>query len=158
MLHRIKLLFLFIVLFGLTGCSKNSINPIVPENGNSRQFTSDDLRSLSIDQTDPENYWSVPLNVDGQTWASHYNENGTLHRAIGPAVDAPDPMLFIQQHPDIFLVSPENLIVMKDEIHDGIRYLIFNQTYNGILVAKSRVDFRYARSGKLVMIGSDIFP
>ena len=158
MKFRIIFTTLSIIFVFFMGCSTGGNTPVTPSGENSNQFTIDDLRSLAVDQTDPGNYWSVPLNVDGEIWASHYNENGTLHRAIGPAVDAPDPMLFISEHPEVFLVNPEDLIVLKDEYHDGIRYLIFNQTYNGIPVAESRVDFRYARSGRLVMIGSDVFP
>ena len=125
---RITLFFLSILFISIMGCSTGGNTPITPSGDNSNQFTADDLRSLAVDQTEPGNYWSIPLNVDGEIWASHYNENGTLHRAIGPAIDAPDPMLFIEEHPEVFLVNPEDLIVMKDEYHDGIRYLIFQQT------------------------------
>jgi len=156
--YRISILALLILLFSMVGCSKGGNTPVAPTGGEDNQFTINDLRTLQMDQTQRENYWAVPLSVDGNIWASHYNESGTLHRAIGPGVQADDPLQFIANHPDIFLVNPEDLIVLKDEIHDGIRYLIYQQTYNGVLVAKSRVDFRYSRNGKLVMIGSDVFP
>ncbi|MCD6217610.1 hypothetical protein J7L05_07095 [bacterium] len=81
---KLRIIFttLSIIFVFLMGCSTRGNKPITPSGENSNQFTIDDLRSLAVDQTEPGNYWSVPLNVDGEIWASHYNENGTLHRAI----------------------------------------------------------------------------
>ena len=156
-LHLFHLLIALTLLFSV-GCSGNSSNPLSPSGDTAKNPVTDDLRILAVDQNDPVNYWVTPLIVDGKFWASHYNENGTLHRAIGPGIDAPDPLDFIAKHIEIFQVKPENLDVLLDEYHSGIHYLIYEQTYNGIPVEKSRVDFRYSRNGKLVMIGSDVFP
>jgi hypothetical protein len=155
---RISTIILLMFLLFMVGCSKGGISPIVPSNNESTENSITDLRQLSVNQELEENYWSNPLMVENEIWASHFNQNGTLHRAIGPGINASNPLEFVNSHPEIFQVDPMDLVVMKDEIHAGIRYLIYNQTYNGLLVAKSRVDFRYAKSGKLVMIGSDVFP
>ena len=45
-----------------------------------------------------------------------------------------------------------------NEKRGRIRYLIFNQTYEGIPVYNGRVDFRYTLDGDLVLIGHDAYP
>jgi hypothetical protein len=157
LLRRSFPLIVLLVLF-VVGCSNSSNAPVVPPSGESLTEQVSDLRTLSVDQSQPENYWSVPIALEDKIWAGHYNENGTLHRAIGPGISVMDPIAFVDSNPEIFMVNSNNLTVMKDEYHDGIRYLIYNQTFNGIMVAKSRVDFRFARNGNLVLIGSDVFP
>jgi hypothetical protein len=158
MRYRFSLFLLLVLLFSLFGCSGGNNSPVTPSGQSENEYTIETLRNLQVDQTQPENYWAAPIAIDGKIWASNHNENGTIHRAIGPGVQVGDPLEFIKTHNDIFNINPEDLVVLKDEIHDGIRYLIYQQTYKGILVARSRVDFRFSRNGKLVMLGSDVFP
>jgi hypothetical protein len=62
------------------------------------------------------------------------------------------------EFPEVFPVSPEEV---KLEVHQTIgrvTYLIFRQTHHGIPIYPSRIDFRFASNGDLLMAGVDVYP
>ena len=105
----------------------------------------------------------------GEGWQFSWNLNDTPHRIFGKSIsqnfDGFDPFQseiaareFISSHQSLFNLTENSLELWVNEQHGNLRYLIFNQVYNGIAVWNGRIDFRYRLNGDLVMIGHDAFP
>lgn len=144
----ILIAFLFTLSF-LSCSSGNSINPIMPS-GDKQAST----RTITVKQVENV-FWNTSVNVDGENWIAHMDEIGRVTRALGRAVPIGEPLEFVDAHPALFGVASSDLILKRDEIHDGMRIAIYRQEYNGIEVENSLVRIIYGRSGKLVSYGSE---
>ena len=107
--------------------------------------------------------------IYGSGWKFKWNVNNTPHRIMGRSIsqnfEASSPELsevaarkFILENQEIFKIDNEMLDLWVNEKHGNIRYLIFNQMYEGIPVWNGRIDFRYRLNGDLVMLGHDAYP
>jgi hypothetical protein len=106
-----------------------------------------------------DEYWEAWIEVDGNVWAADLSPDGDIHRAVGKGVDIGGSIEeFIDTHPDIFKISSDNLWLLCDEVHEGLRVVIYRQAFEGIPILDSRIDLRINSEGKVVMVGADVFP
>ena len=107
-------------------------------------------------------------NLTNKKWQYKWNDNGTVHRVFGNFIsqnlnvqDKNESELkarnFIEQNNFLFNVNNTDLELWVNDMKGNIRYLIFNQTYQGIPVWNARIDFRYRLNGDLVLLGNDTF-
>lgn len=155
------LLFLIITLISLAGCSGGG-SPVATD---ARDLQADDavgMRNMSDASEEmkdtPDKYWNGTIDVEGHTWIADISPDGDIHRAVGEGIKLDGSIEdFINAYPDIFKIKGHDLWLMSDEKHGGIRYLIYRQAYDGIPIIDTRVDFRFGRGGKLVMLGADVY-
>jgi len=158
------------MLFLMIGCSGGGIgtpvapafeplsNPTISEETQRGSLT--DLAStLNANAGLGSAYWSDAIKIGDTNWVADYNPDDHSLTAFGKPVDIKTSVeQFIDSHPEIFLVSSNNLWLMSDEIHEGMRYIIYRQAFNGIPILDSRIDLRFNRNGKLIMVAVDAFP
>ena len=107
-------------------------------------------------------------NQTNKSWHYKWNENGTAHRIYGNfisknfnAQNSNESELnarnFIEENNYLFNVNNDDLELWVNDMKGNIRYLIFNQTYQGIPVWDARIDFRYRLNGDLVLLGNDAY-
>ncbi len=107
-------------------------------------------------------------NLTNKQWHYKWNENGTAHRIYGNKISRDvnvqnkkllelDARAFIQENNFLFNIDDNEIEVWVNDTKGDIRYLIFNQLYNGIPVWNSRIDFRYRLNGDMVLVGNDTF-
>ena len=106
--------------------------------------------------------------LTNKNWYYKWNDNGTPHRIFGNYIpynfNAQDPNIsefkarsFIDNNNFLFNVKNNDLELWVNDMKGNIRYLIFNQNYQGIPVWNARIDFRYRLNGDLVLLGNDSF-
>ena len=106
--------------------------------------------------------------ITNKNWHYRWNENGTAHRIFGNHIsqnfNAQDPIKselnarnFIEENNFLFNLNNNDLELWVNDMKGNIRYLIFNQMYQGIPVWNARIDFRYRLNGDLVLLGNDAF-
>ena len=92
--------------------------------------------------------------ITNKNWHYRWNENGTAHRIFGNHIsqnfNAQDPLKselnarnFIDENNFLFNLNNNDLELWVNDMKGNIRYLIFNQIYQGIPVWNARIDFRY---------------
>ena len=146
----LPILIVFLFAFAFLSCSSgNSINPIMPS-GDKQQSK----RSITVKPVE-DSFWNTSANVGGENWIAHMDEIGRVTRALGRGVTVGQPLEFVNNHPELFGVASSELILKRDEIHDGMRIAIYRQEYNGVEVENSLVRIIYGRSGKLVSFGAN---
>ena len=102
-------------------------------------------------------------------WNFRWNEHGTPHRIFGNNIpyvfDSKSDDLseyyarkFINENQFIFGIENSNLELWVNEYGSNMRYLTFNQTYEGIPIHNARIDFRFNNVGNLVLFGHDGYP
>ena len=102
-------------------------------------------------------------------WNFRWNEHGTPHRIFGNNIpyvfDSKSEDLseyyarkFINENQFIFGIENSNLELWVNEYGSNMRYLTFNQTYEGIPIHNARIDFRFNNVGNLVLFGHDGYP
>ncbi len=159
--HRVLILAIISILFLLlSGCSGNGGSPVTPPERDNDSSGFGALSNLLVEPKDDSGeYWQGSVDIDGLAWAADIAADGDIHRALGKGIKLDGSIeSFIDSHPDIFQVSSDNLWLMSNEKHDGIRYVIYLQAYDGIPILDSRIDLRFGRGGSLVMLGADVFP
>ena len=98
--------------------------------------------------------------LTNKNWYYKWNDNGTPHRIFGNYIpynfNAQDPNIsefkarsFIDNNNFLFNVKNNDLELWVNDMKGNIRYLIFNQNYQGIPVWNARIDFRYRLSNKI---------
>ena len=150
-----------VVLMLLAGCSGGG-SPVTPDERDMQAGESTGMQELSnaLDKakSTPDEYWKGTIVVEGHKWIADISPDGDIHRAIGEGIKLDGSIEdFINAHPDIFKIKGDDLWLMSDEKHAGIRYLIYRQAHDGIPIIDTRVDFRFGRGGKLVMLGADVY-
>jgi hypothetical protein len=159
--RRVLALAVISILFLLlSGCSGTGSSPVVPPERDESASGFGALSSLLTESKDfDDEYWQDTIEIDGLTWSADIMPDGDIHRALGKGIKLDGSIEeFIDSHPGIFQVSSDNLWLMSNEKHDGIRYVIYRQAYDGIPILDSRIDLRFGRGGSLVMVGADVFP
>ncbi len=130
------------------------------------------LSAAGADETQRPTYLTVQdrfFAENGTDWQVQWTPHKTPHRLIGDRIpqffDARDAESseaaareFIDRNDYLFRIGNSDLELWVNEKRGRIRYLIFNQTYEGIPVYNGRVDFRYTLDGDLVLIGHDAYP
>ena len=102
-------------------------------------------------------------------WYYRWNNYGTPHRIIGSKIpftfDTQNEKLseeyarkFVEENQYLFGINNSNLELWVNEFGNRIRYITFNQTYNGIPVHNARIDFRFNTVGNIVLFGHDAYP
>ncbi len=152
-------LFIFIMI---AGCSTGG-TPVAPIDRQPAEDNSGGLNGmagqLGSGAGTLSEYWESSINIDGVEWQADLSPDGGIHRALGKGIALKGSIKdFINSHADIFRVNADNLWLLSDETHDGIRYVIYRQAFNGIPILETSIDLRFGRGGKLVMLGSDVFP
>ena len=160
--HLPWLVILLVVLALLSGCSNGGGTPVIPqekaqETDNSGGMSG--MASILGSSAGSDNYWQGTIELNGLKWVADLSPDGDIHRAAGEGIKLDGSIAdFIDSHHDIFKISSSDLWLMCDEKHDGIRYVIYRQAYQGIPILDSRIDLRFGRGGSLVMLGADVFP
>ncbi|MCK5832855.1 hypothetical protein KAH81_04195 [bacterium] len=115
----------------------------------------------------------IVVNLDEQAlpgWRGIINQwTGRPYRAFGKGIEIPHwvetPELaenavraFIDDHPDIFCVSSQQIRTVKCKRHLDTWFVIFDQLQDGKRIYGARLDFRISPDGKLFMFGDQTLP
>jgi hypothetical protein len=114
----------------------------------------------------------VDLSLSGYAgWGGIKNPvGGTLHRAVGPALDLGQSggitdanceeiaRRFIEANGAMFRVSEDELRLLGAVERCGKWFVVFERYFNGVRVWDSRVDLRFTADGRVFMVGADTYP
>src|SRR3990172_3388856 len=98
-------------------------------------------------------------------WSVIWNEEiGSPHRTVGNPIrvsgspSEETARRFIEENRNLFLVNEVTLTLLRGEKHGKIYYFTFQETYKGIPVIGGRVDLRFDKDGRIILLGSDTHP
>ncbi len=113
--------------------------------------------AYSINSTSLDNIKSIlgkssiiQTNTNGRIVSFYPGLDNTLD--ISPSLSpAENAVNIISNHPELFLLNPDELLLEVNDRKDKLSYVIFRQTVGQVPIYQSKIDFRFRDNDKLLM-------